>query len=56
MPEQRHILSAVEDSLGRLNSLVFQMASMAEKNLSHAIRGLLERNDDLCNEAIADDD
>ncbi len=56
MPEQRHILSAVEDSLSRLNALVFEMASLAEQNLAHAIRGLLERNDDLCNQAIADDD
>jgi phosphate transport system protein len=55
MPEQRHILTAVEESLGRLNRLVVQMASLAETNLANAIRGLLERNDDLCNCAIADD-
>ncbi len=55
MPESRHILSAVEDSLTRLNALIVQMASLAEKNLANAIRGLLERNDALCNIAIADD-
>jgi phosphate transport system protein len=55
MPEQRHILTAVEESLGRMNNLVVQMASMAETNLANAIRGLLERDDDLCNCAIADD-
>ena len=50
-----HILSAVEESLGRMNDLIVQMASLAEKNLANAIRGLLERNEDLCNGAIADD-
>lgn len=55
MPESRHILTAVEDSLNLLNALVVQMASMAENNLANAIRGLLERNDALCNCAIADD-
>jgi phosphate transport system protein len=55
MPESRHILSAVEDSLARLNALIVQMASLAERNLANAIRGLLERNDALCNIAIADD-
>jgi phosphate transport system protein len=55
MPEQRHILSAVEESLGSINALIVQMASLAEKNLANAIRGLIERNDDLCNCAIADD-
>jgi phosphate transport system protein len=55
MNEHRHILTAVEESLGRMNNLVVQMASMAETNLANAIRGLLERNDDLCNCAIADD-
>jgi phosphate transport system protein len=55
MPDQRHILSAVEEALGRMNALIVQMASMAENNLANAIRGLLERNEDLCNCAIADD-
>ena len=55
MPEQRHILSAAEDSLDRLTKLVVHMASLAEQNLAHAIRGLQERSDDLCNRAIADD-
>lgn len=55
MPEQRHILTAFEESLVRMNVLIVQMASMAENNLANAIRGLLERNDDLCNCAIADD-
>ena len=55
MPESRHILTAVAESLDRINTLVVQMASMAENNLANAIRGLLERNDDLCNCTIADD-
>lgn len=55
MPEQRHILSAIEEALNRLDVHIIKMASFAEQNLANAIRGLLERNDDLCNLAIADD-
>lgn len=55
MPEQRHILTATEEALVQLDAHIVQMASLTEQNLAHAIRGLLERNDDLCNQAIADD-
>lgn len=55
MPDQRHILTSIEEALTRLDSHIVQMASMAEQNFAHSIRGLLERNDDLCNQAIADD-
>ena len=55
MPDQRHILSAIGEALNRLDAHIMKMASFAEQNLANAIRGLLERNDDLCNQAIADD-
>lgn len=55
MPEQRHILTAIEEALNQLDSRILQMASLVEQNLAHAIRGLLDRDDDLCNQAIADD-
>lgn len=35
---------------------VLRMASVAEQNLENAVRGLLNRNQELCNEAIAEDD
>jgi len=35
---------------------VLTMASVSQQNLDNAIRGLLSRNPELCNEAIAEDD
>lgn len=55
MSEPRYILSATEEAMQRLDAGILKMASLAEQNLANAIRGLLERNDDLCNQAIADD-
>lgn len=53
MPE--HILSTFDQELNRLRQDVLTMASMARKNLASAMRGLLERDTDLCNAAIAAD-
>jgi phosphate transport system protein len=50
-----HILSTFDQSLDRLREQVLTMASMARRNLASAMRGLLERNTDLCNAAIAAD-
>ncbi len=50
-----HILSSFDHSLARLRESVLTMCSLARKNLSSAMRGLLERDTDLCNEAIAAD-
>lgn len=50
-----HILSTFNHSLDRLRQDVLTMASMARKNLASAMRGLLERDTDLCNSAIAAD-
>ncbi|MDI1314899.1 PhoU domain-containing protein, partial [Prosthecobacter sp.] len=52
---QDHILSSFNHSLDKLRSDVLSMASMARKNLASAMRGLLERDTDLCNAAIAAD-
>jgi phosphate transport system protein len=51
-----HILTDFQKSLDRLRRDVITMASTAEVNLEHAVRGLLERNTDLCRAAIADDE
>ncbi len=50
-----HILSTFNHSLEKLRGDVLAMASMARKNLASAMRGLLERDTDLCNSAIAAD-
>ncbi len=50
-----HILSAFSDALNRLRENVLTMGSIARKNLANAMRGLLERDTDLCNQTIADD-
>lgn len=52
---QEHILSSFDTALERLREQVLTMASIARKNLGSAMRGLLERDTDLCNSAIAAD-
>ena len=50
-----HILSTFNHSLEKLRGDVIAMSSMARKNLACAMRGLLERDTDLSNAAIAAD-
>jgi len=50
-----HILTSFDQSLNRLREQALIMASIARKNLASAMRGLLERDTDLCNAAIAAD-
>jgi phosphate transport system protein len=50
-----HILSSFDHALSRLRDNVLTMCSLARKNLVSSLRGLLERDTDLCNEAIAAD-
>lgn len=52
----QHILSDFQESLDKLRKDVITMASTAELNLEHAVRGLLERDDSLCKAAIVDDE
>jgi phosphate transport system protein len=54
MPGQ-HILHAFEESLQTLKQDVRTMSSLAQQMVGDAVRGLLERNNDLCNKVIADD-
>ena len=54
--ETRHILGVFEDAIAHLNSDILRMGQLAQANLDHAVRGLLERNTDLCNRCIADDE
>lgn len=58
MPQEptRHILSNFDAALKQLRVDVLAMATNAESNLEHAMRGLFERNPELCSQAIADDE
>lgn len=56
MPNSPHKLANFENALRDARESVFRMASVAEQNLEYAVRGLLLRNAELCNEAIAEDD
>lgn len=57
MPDiQRHILGVFEDAIQELKADIRRMADLALINISSAVRGLLERNEDLCNRAIASDE
>ena len=51
-----HMLGNFEAALRSARESVLRMASMAEQNLECAVRGLLTRNAELCNEAIVEDD
>jgi len=50
-----HMLGDFDSALQRLRGEVLTMAAMARQNLDRAIRGLMERDIDLCRDVIADD-
>ena len=51
-----HILSTFDEALTELRETTILMGAGARRNLENAVRGLLERNKELCSNAIADDD
>lgn len=52
----RHILGSFDEALSALRHDVLGMASLTARSLDKALTGLLERNDELCVAAIADDE
>src|SRR5438477_4265515 len=56
MTPTKHILGNLDEALASLRNNVLMMAGLAERTLDRAIKGLLHRNDDLCANAIADDE
>src|SRR5213079_417722 len=52
----KHILGTFDDALASLRNNVLMMSSLTERSLDRAITGLLQRDDDLCVLAIADDE
>lgn len=56
MSTNDHILSTFNTALQELKETTLTMASGTQRNLQNAISGLLQRDKQLCNQAIADDD
>ncbi len=56
MVTPKHILGTFDEALASLRNNVLMMAGLAERTLDRAIRGLLQRDDNLCTTAIADDE
>jgi phosphate transport system protein len=56
MTPPKHILGTFDEVLSSLRNNVLMMAGLAERSLDRAVKGLLQRNDDLCANAIADDE
>src|SRR6202051_2099818 len=52
----KHILGTFDEALASLRDNVLMMSSLTERSLDRANKGLMERNDDLCANAIADDE
>src|SRR4030095_339777 len=52
----RHILGTFDESLAALRNNVLMMSSLTERSLDRSMKGLVDRNDDLCANAIADDE
>ena len=52
----KHILGTFDEALATLRSNVLMMAGLTERSLERAMKGLAERDDDLCANAIADDE
>src|SRR2546428_8657180 len=56
MTPPKHILGTFEEALSTLRNDVLMMAGLAERSLDRALKGLLQRDDNLCANAIADDE
>ena len=55
-PPRPHTLSNFTTALDHLRGCVLMMSSLTQRNLQNAIKGLMERDDDWCNNSIADDE
>jgi phosphate transport system protein len=56
MNAHRHILGTFDESLANLRNNVLMMAGLTERSLERAMKGLFNRDDNLCVNAIADDE
>src|SRR5258708_29193635 len=55
MVTPKHILGTLDEALASLRNNVLMMSSLTERSLERAMKGLFDRDDDLCANAIADD-
>ena len=56
MMAPKHILVTFDEALSSLRNNMLMMSSLTERSLDRAINGLMQRDDDLCANAIADDE
>jgi len=52
----KHILGTFDEALGSLRNNVLMMAGLTERSLERAMKGLFNRDDNVCANAIADDE
>jgi len=56
MIAQKHILGTFDEALASLRNNVLMMGGLAERSLDRAMKGLFERDNELCAYTIADDE
>ena len=56
MDTPKHILTTFDEALSDLRNDLLRMVELTEHTLNHAVNGLLQRDDNLCTKAIADDE
>ena len=56
MDTSKHILTTFDEALRDLRKDLLKMVKLTEGNLSNAVNGLFQRDDTLCEKAIADDE
>jgi len=56
MTPPKHILGTFDEALASLRDNVLMMSGLTERSLDRAVKGLLKRDDNLCANAIADDE
>ena len=52
----KHILGTFDEALASLRNNLLMMSGLTQRNLEQAMKGFFERNDNLCANAIADDE
>ena len=55
-PIRPHTLTNFTAALDHLRGSVLMMSSLTQRNLKNSLRGLFERDDDWCNDCIAEDE
>jgi len=56
MVTPKHILGTFDEALSALRNNVLMMAGLTERSLERAMKGLVNRDDNICATAIADDE